>query len=330
MSSADYISFAHTASKEWVLSDKFRFRVGTISRTARPPYTYNCGLKDNTTTVLEITTSSATAFRVVPDAYGATYRNGDPTGGRREMYFILILGEGVTRPMTWYAPTVVDKFQGGSAEAIAPESGKTNIYHIFEYQEGHFAVEKLGWTENQLTTLSSAIPSTTSQLTNDSGFITLAQVPTPSYIEDATGNKISANLSCIYIDDTAWEVTDPSSNKHILEYVGFIQSYHTWECVEPENIKLVLTYANDWLLRVYTWQEIGPGGDHDWVLDITGSYDGDSDITTIPYFVNAQTTYNYSAQRPVTKHMTLATKEYVDSRLSALEARIAALENNNQ
>lgn len=148
------------------------------------------------------------------------------------------------------------------------------------------------------------------------------------YIEDADGNKISANLSCIYIDDTAWEITDPSSNKHILEYVGFIQSYHTWECVEPENIKLVLTYANDWELQVYTWQETGPGGDHDWVLDINGSYNGDSDITTIPYFVNAQTTYNYSAQRPVTKHMTLATKEYVDSRLSALEARIAALEGN--
>ena len=173
----------------------------------------------------------------------------------------------------------------------------------------------------------SELPTKTSDLTNDSGFITLAQVPTPSYIEDATGNRINANLSCTYIDN-AWEVTDPSSNKHILEYVGFIQSYHTWECVEPENIKLVLTYANDWELQVYTWQEIGPGGDHDWVLDINGSYNGDSDITTIPYFVNAQTTYNYSAQRPVTKHLTLATKEYVDSLFAQLNARISALENN--
>lgn len=175
---------------------------------------------------------------------------------------------------------------------------------------------------------SADVPTNTSQLSNDSGFITSADVPTPSYIEDATGNRINANLSCIYIDDTAWEITDPSSNKHILEYVGFIQSYHTWECVEPESIKLVLTYANDWELQVFTWQEIGPGGDHDWVLDINGSYNGDSDITTIPYFVNAATTYNYSAQRPVTKHLTLATKEYVDSRLAALEARIAALEGN--
>lgn len=170
--------------------------------------------------------------------------------------------------------------------------------------------------ENQL-------PTKTSELSNDSGFITEA-----SYIEDANGNRINANLSCIYIDDTAWEMTDPSSNKYVLEYVGFIQSYHTWECIVPENIKLVLTYANDWELQVYTWQEVGPGDDHDWVLDINGSYDGDSDITTIPYFVNRGTTYNYSAQRPVTKHMTLATKEYVDSRLSALEARIAALEGN--
>jgi len=164
-----------------------------------------------------------------------------------------------------------------------------------------------------------ALPTKTSDLTNDSGFITLAQVPTPSYIEDATGNQISANLSCTYIDNTAWEITDPSSNKYVLEYVGFIQSYHTWECVEPENIKLVLTYSNDWELQVYTWQEIGPGGDHDWVLDINGSYNGDSDITTIPYFVNAQTTCNYSAQRPVTKHLTLATKDELPTKVSELD-----------
>ena len=163
----------------------------------------------------------------------------------------------------------------------------------------------------------SALPTKVSELENDSGFITLAQVPTPSYIEDATGNRINANLSCTYIDN-AWEVTDPSSNKHILEYVGFIQSYHTWECVEPENIKLVLTYANDWALQVYTWQEVGAGGDHDWVLDISGAYNGASDITTIPYFVNAQTTYNYSAQRPVTKHLTLATKDELPTKTSDL------------
>jgi len=163
----------------------------------------------------------------------------------------------------------------------------------------------------------SALPTKVSELENDSGFITLAQVPTPSYIEDATGNRINANLSCTYIDN-AWEVTDPSSNKYVLEYVGFIQSYHTWECVEPENIKLVLTYANEWSLKVYTWQEIGPGGDNDWVLDITGSYNGDSDITTIPYFVNATTTYNYSAQRPVTKYLTLATKDELPTKTSDL------------
>lgn len=167
------------------------------------------------------------------------------------------------------------------------------------------------------------IPTTTSQLTNDSGYITSA-----SSISDSNGNVIGADLSCTVIDNNAWKVTDPNDNTYVLDYVGFIQSHHTWECVEPENIKLVLTYANDWLLRVYTWQEVGPGGDHDWVLDITGSYDGDSDITTIPYFVNALTTYNYSAQRPVEKHLHLATKEYVDSLFAQLNARIAALENN--
>lgn len=161
-----------------------------------------------------------------------------------------------------------------------------------------------------------ALPTKVSELENDSGFITLAQVPTPSCIEDATGNRINADLSCTYIDN-AWEVTDPSSNKYVLEYVGFIQSHHTWECVVPENIKLVLTYANDWELYVYTWQEVEPEV-YDWVRVVLGVYNGDSDITTIPYFVNAQTTYNYSAQRPVTKHLTLATKDELPTKTSDL------------
>ena len=251
----------------------------------------------------------------------------------REMYVDLSSDVTIAATSLFATGAAVDWYLNGELSTFKDEffkAGTHFVWHFMEYQPNHFMVEKVGGVEADLSAKAdlSAIPTKTSQLSNDSDYITLAQVPTPSYIEDATGNRINANLSCIYIDDTAWEVTDPSSNKHILEYVGFIQSYHTWECVEPENIKLVLTYANDWELQVYTWQEVGPGGDYDWVLDINGSYDGDSDITTIPYFVNAQTTYNYSAQRPVTKHLTLATKEYVDSRLSALEARIAALEGN--
>lgn len=41
-----------------------------------------------------------------------------------------------------------------------------------------------------------SIPTKTSDLTNDSGFITVNEVPTPSYIEDSNGNKIEADLDC--------------------------------------------------------------------------------------------------------------------------------------
>ena len=51
---------------------------------------------------------------------------------------------------------------------------------------------------------------------------------------------------------------------------------------------------------------------------VFGVYNGDSDITTIPYFVNGTTTYNYSAQRPITKHLTLATKDEIPTKTSDL------------
>lgn len=41
----------------------------------------------------------------------------------------------------------------------------------------------------------SDLPTKTSELSNDSGFITSADVPTPSYIEDANRNKIEADLN---------------------------------------------------------------------------------------------------------------------------------------
>lgn len=256
--------------------------------------------------------------------YGASYTPSDPQYNG----WVLHVTEGSSMPDAYdFTVNWTSYVNGEWIEDSTMFQGLLPVGETEFTSDGHTARMVYKYEDGKLAT-EDELPTKTSDLTNDSGFITLAQVPTPSYIEDATGNRISANLSCIYIDDAAWEVTDPSSNKHILEYVGFIQSYHTWECVEPENIKLVLTYANDWELQVYTWQEIGPGGDHDWVLDINGSYNGDSDITTIPYFVNAQTTYNYSAQRPVTKHLHLATKEYVDSLFAQLNARISALENN--
>ena len=68
---------------------------------------------------------------------------------------------------------------------------------VYKYEDGKLA------TEDEL-------PTKTSDLTNDSGFITLAQVPTPSYIEDATGNKIEADRTVEIVEqgEPHWTLTD--------------------------------------------------------------------------------------------------------------------------
>ena len=54
------------------------------------------------------------------------------------------------------------------------------------------------------------VPTKTSDLTNDSGFITLAQVPTPSFIEDTNENKINADrtVEIAQQSDSHWTITD--------------------------------------------------------------------------------------------------------------------------
>ena len=56
---------------------------------------------------------------------------------------------------------------------------------------------------NGVLALVSDIPTKTSELTNDSGFITSAQVPTPDKIEDLSSNIIYANRTAQYIEEVA-------------------------------------------------------------------------------------------------------------------------------
>lgn len=51
------------------------------------------------------------------------------------------------------------------------------------------------------------IPKKTSDLTNDSGFITAEQVPTPSYIEDTDGNKIEADRTFTWRTKNPWLIS---------------------------------------------------------------------------------------------------------------------------
>ena len=56
----------------------------------------------------------------------------------------------------------------------------------------------------------SELPTKTSDLTNDSGFITSADVPVPSYIEDTDGNKIEADRTVEIVEqgEPHWTLTD--------------------------------------------------------------------------------------------------------------------------
>ena len=66
--------------------------------------------------------------------------------------------------------------------------------------------------------LTSQLPTKISELSNDSGFITLADIPIPSYIEDVDGNKIEADLDCAVKDLTLpWTLAD-GADTYTLNY----------------------------------------------------------------------------------------------------------------
>ena len=98
-----------------------------------------------------------------------------------------------------------------------------------------------------------ALPTKVSELENDSGFITLAQVPTPSYIEDANGNKIEADLDCNVKDLTLpWTLVD-GADTYTLNYA---EQSGKWLYEEAETKKIQLAYTAEnslWELAFYVW-----------------------------------------------------------------------------
>lgn len=105
-------------------------------------------------------------------------------------------------------------------------------------------------TELKYVAYEDSVPTKTSDLTNDSGFITLAQVPTPSYIEDANGHKVEADLD--------YEIHNPTSTNWTLHYPHYFGQDITLEYSEgswryegtnhypqhPQQEKVTLEYNN--------------------------------------------------------------------------------------
>lgn len=164
----------------------------------------------------------------------------------------------------------------------------------------------------------SDLPTKTSDLTNDSGFITSADVPTQTYIEDTIGNKIEADLDCWVADlTTPWTLAD-NSEVYTLTYNS---DNADWEYINGTNAKVTLRYyemSGSWDLVFFMWG----GEETGWVPASGYNVEAPYNATSLSF------PDNWGATRTVLSQKKLATKEYVDSLIAALEARISALENS--
>lgn len=105
----------------------------------------------------------------------------------------------------------------------------------------------------------SSIPTKTSELTNDSGFVTASQVPTPSSIEDANENRINADRSVSYVGygTPFWRMVSRFQTipKTIdLEGTKTDSSYVPTGDLQDGDIKARLTYGADgWQIEIQAW-----------------------------------------------------------------------------
>lgn len=94
-------------------------------------------------------------------------------------------------------------------------------------------------------------------MTNDSGFITSAEVPTPDKIEDLSANVIYANRTCQYMaDGTPYWVITWNGNNYTLS--GDSKNYASYFPSEPSAGDLGFS------LSFYEWG----GGEGEWYLDV--------------------------------------------------------------
>lgn len=96
------------------------------------------------------------------------------------------------------------------------------------------------------------IPKKTSDLTNDSGFITAEQVPTQSYIEDTDGNKIQADLSYSNLNWTGWRIE--GTDEILTGEKGAANNMPTSPEVDDEYYLIIFrTLDSKWELDRFVW-----------------------------------------------------------------------------
>lgn len=133
------------------------------------------------------------------------------------------------------------------------------------------------------------IPTKTSDLTNDNDFITLAQVPTPAYIEN-DGNTINADRTWeLSRSDTAnWTLNYPSvlGENVTLSYDSYVEEYWTYEGdnhkqEEPKRVKIELSFVDgNWAIASAHWDE----NTQQWIYnEDLSEVSGESDVEELQF-----------------------------------------------
>lgn len=156
--------------------------------------------------------------------------------------------------------------------------------------------------------LESQLPTKTSDLTNDSGFITVEEVPTPNEIQDNSGNVIHANRTVNYISDTDKWTVNIDSQDYVFTGEKADAAYAP-ENPQSGDKKYTLNWSeidSMWFLKYYTW------ADGTWdQTDFFSSYDG-YESTFLTFNEGEGQTASWGQ---VVESDELALKSYVDGQI---------------
>lgn len=160
------------------------------------------------------------------------------------------------------------------------------------------------------------LPTKTSDLTNDSGFITAAQVPTPDKIEDLSANVIYANRNVQYIEEVAnWTDVDYPDNP-----LNWDADNNWWIAnVSPSfYMKLQYNNAGSWTL------EIGENIGGEWFIDSDFVYDT-QEATQLTFSVSGAAYVLTKGVQQIQTTGELALKSYVDGIVGDINSVLDAI-----
>lgn len=295
----------NTVSKEYIdtlnYGKDFSFYEGIDSTFANRVWIWQLKNKTVYNAYLSELPSSARSKRVY-------IAQDDVDHAAREMYVDLSSDVTIAATSLFATGAAVDWYLNGELSTFKDEffkAGTHFVWHFMEYQPNHFMVEKVGGVEADLSAKAdlSAVPTKMSQLTNDSGFITAAQVPTPDKIEDLSAHVIYANRTVQYIEEVAnW--TDEYYQDNPLNW----DAENNWwiSYVSPSYyMKLQYNNAGTWTLEIN--ENIGG----EWVVD-SASVQDTQDATILYFSISGGAHTLRKGVQQIQTTGELALKSYVD------------------